>query len=130
MTPNLDRIARRGIRFAQCMATAPTTLASFTSMMSGLYPHTHGVARNSVPVPDQLEMLADRFRQRGYETAAFIASYPLRSDRNFNQGFDLYEETFQPELTGGPVQRRADNVNEALFSWLNTRPVGMNKSGA
>lgn len=120
-TPNLDRLARDGIRFDQCVTVVPSTLASFTSVMSGMYPRTHGVPRNGFRVPDRHVLLAERFKNAGYETAAFIASYALHSDHNFDQGFDLYEQTFDPEVTGDQIQRRSDRLNEALFPWLEAR---------
>ena len=39
-TPNLDRMAREGVRFAQVYCPAPLTLPSHASIMTGLYPVT------------------------------------------------------------------------------------------
>ena len=58
-TPFLDDLAERGVVFEKQMAAAPTTLASHTSMMTGLWPHTHGVPRNGFLVPAEHEMLAE-----------------------------------------------------------------------
>jgi len=45
-TPNMDRIAREGVRFE--LATCPTPFCSPTraSIITGLYPHTHGITVN------------------------------------------------------------------------------------
>ncbi|MHC4442145.1 MAG: sulfatase family protein [Planctomycetota bacterium] len=45
-TPNIDRIAREGVRFTQ--ATCPTPYCSPTraSFIMGVYPHTHGITQN------------------------------------------------------------------------------------
>jgi arylsulfatase A-like enzyme len=45
-TPNLDRLAKRGVLFRN--ATCPTPFCSPTraSLVTGLYPHTHGIVHN------------------------------------------------------------------------------------
>ena len=45
-TPTLDALAESGVRFEQFFAHAPSTLSSHASMMTGLDPHGHAVARN------------------------------------------------------------------------------------
>jgi len=42
-TPNLDRMTDEGIRFTQAYCTAPQCSPSRTSLMTGLYPHNHGL---------------------------------------------------------------------------------------
>src|SRR3990172_10994333 len=37
-TPNLDRLAREGVRFADAVSPAPITLAAHTSLLTGLHP--------------------------------------------------------------------------------------------
>ena len=45
-TPHLDRLAREGTLFENASSTVPFTLPAHTSMMTGLYPPTHGVREN------------------------------------------------------------------------------------
>jgi arylsulfatase A-like enzyme len=40
-TPRLDALARESIVFDDYMTVAPTTLASHTSLFTGMYPHHH-----------------------------------------------------------------------------------------
>src|SRR5258707_115666 len=47
MTPNLDRIARRGVRFTHAYCAAPVCNPSRAALMSGLLPSTSGVYDNS-----------------------------------------------------------------------------------
>ena len=48
LTPNIDALASRGISFTNVRATAPLTLPSHTSIMTGLTPPAHGVRENGV----------------------------------------------------------------------------------
>lgn len=74
-TPNLDALARRGVRFSQAVCNVPMCVASRYSMMTGLYGFQNGVKHNTqmiardedLPVP----VLAERLRGAGYRTAGF-----------------------------------------------------------
>src|SRR3954469_1868323 len=50
-TPTLDALAAEGVRFTQAYATAPITLTSHASLMTGRYPPGHGARPNPVPPP-------------------------------------------------------------------------------
>jgi arylsulfatase A-like enzyme len=45
-TPNIDRIAREGVRFDQAVCTTPFCSPTRASIITGLYPHKHGIVTN------------------------------------------------------------------------------------
>ncbi|MBK3516215.1 sulfatase family protein [Carboxylicivirga marina] len=45
-TPNIDRIAAEGVRFTRAYSTTPFCSPSRASIVTGLYPHQHGVVHN------------------------------------------------------------------------------------
>ena len=45
-TPNLDRLARGGVRFENALCPTPFCSPTRASLMTGLYPHQHGIIRN------------------------------------------------------------------------------------
>ena len=47
-TPAIDALAARGVRYTNARATAPLTLPSHVSMMTGALPPVHGVRENGV----------------------------------------------------------------------------------
>lgn len=48
-TPNIDRLAKRGVTFTNCHVTAPSCVPCRASLFSGYYPHTNGVLANGQP---------------------------------------------------------------------------------
>jgi len=120
-TPHLDALAADGVRFAQAMVTAPTTLASHTSMMTGNYPRQHGVVRNGFDVNPDNVMLAEVLSERGFHTAGFAGSFALDQLFGFDQGFQHWDQEFSiefdPELAD-QNQRPANQVTDAALEYL------------
>jgi arylsulfatase A-like enzyme len=80
-TPVMDALARDGTRFERAYATAPITLTSHASLMSGRYPPGHGARHNGLRVRDDVPLIAEAFGRAGFKTGAFVAAFPL--DRRF-----------------------------------------------
>jgi arylsulfatase A-like enzyme len=119
LTPRIDALAARGAVFGQATAPAPTTLASHTSLMTGSYPHTHGVVRNGFTVHADNVMLAEVLRAAGFRTAAVLGSFALESRFAFDQGFELFDESFDVLVTPGGYdqnQRSAARVTDAALA--------------
>lgn len=70
-TPNLDRIANEGIRFNRAYTAQPVCAPNRAAIMSGLYPHNHGVLENTWPMETDLRILPDLFQENGYRTGYF-----------------------------------------------------------
>jgi iduronate 2-sulfatase len=70
-SPNLDRLAGRGVRFERAYCNYPVCNASRTSFLSGRRPDTTGVVDNVTPTRALLKdtaMLPEYFRNHGYRT--------------------------------------------------------------
>jgi len=71
-TPNMDRIAREGVRFTQCVTNSPVCIPARVSLATGLYPHNTGVWRNmQYTLPPETETWMRSIRQAGYRTSLF-----------------------------------------------------------
>jgi len=113
-TPAFDALARRGRLFRHAYATVPETLPAHASLMTGLYPAGHGVHENARPLPRDRPLLAERLRQAGYRTAAFVSSFVLAKRFGLARGFDHYDD----ELPAGHVERSADLTTERAIAYL------------
>jgi arylsulfatase A-like enzyme len=72
-TPNLDRLAAEGARFARAYCQDAICVPSRCSIFTGLYPRTLGVLDNSggSEVIQQVVSMQSAFQQAGYRTGAF-----------------------------------------------------------
>jgi arylsulfatase A-like enzyme len=68
-TPNIDRIAGQGVRFAQATTVSPLCMPARASFISGLYPHNHGMWKNSGELPASDETFFHHLQSHGYLTA-------------------------------------------------------------
>jgi choline-sulfatase len=121
-TPNLDRLAGEGIRFARVYCQSPMTLPSHVSILSGLYPVAHGVRNNGHVLPAGIRSLVEILKGRGYTTAAFVSSFSVDSRFGLDRGFDVYDDTFQSQATikSTNAERRAEGTFDRFSRWLET----------
>jgi len=107
-SPNLTRFARDARRYEWARSPAAWTLPGHASMMTGLYPSTHGAhlaggwlggqsidGRRNVayPLASKHTTLAELLRDRGYHTGAFVANFSyLYRDYGIVQGFGTYDD--------------------------------------
>ncbi len=75
-TPNIDRLARDGVRFDCAVAGAPWCTPFRGSLLTGLYPHQHGCTRTPSPLDPSIPTLAAPFKAAGYHTA-YIGKWHL-----------------------------------------------------
>lgn len=125
-TPHLDGLAREGVRFARVYCPAPLTLPSHDSIMTGLYPAAHGVRNNGHELPSKIRTLAEVLKGHGFATAAFVSSFSVDSRFGIGRGFDVYDDTFQPQapLKGANAERRAEETFARFSRWLDNNGQG------
>lgn len=119
-TPALDALAARGTHFSQAWTTAPMTLPSHASMLTGLYPAEHGIHENSRFLNQDHAVLAERLSGAGYTTAAFISGYPLKRQFGLARGFDHYDD----DLGSGNAERIAGPTTDRAIAYLEEHPEG------
>jgi arylsulfatase A-like enzyme/Tfp pilus assembly protein PilF len=125
-TPNLDALASRGLRYPHAYATAPMTLPSHTSMLTGLYPAAHGVHLNGWYVAEDQVLLAPLLKEHGYTTAAFVSAFSVASEFGLDRGFDVYDDEFGADglernavvTTDRVLQYLGNRTTEPLFLWV------------
>jgi choline-sulfatase len=88
-TPNLDRFASEGTRFAMHHCNSPVCTPSRQSFFTGQMPHMAGVTRLPTPLSDDKPTLARQFKKAGYTTAVFGKMHFNRPATPGQHGFDV-----------------------------------------
>ncbi len=97
-TPNLDRLAREGTRFATAYTCAPVCVPSRYCFFTSRYAHVHGSTDNGTPPQAGEVLLPALLRHYGYETALSGKLHFLPPNQEY--GFDY----FWSFTTEGPGQ--------------------------
>lgn len=113
-TPNLDALARTATLFEHAYTTAPYTLSSHASLLTGLLPSEHGA--HPVPFSEKAteilddaavddyalagepepETLGQRLGRQGFETGAIIANTVYMGDwTGLSRGFNYYDAAWE-----------------------------------
>jgi arylsulfatase A-like enzyme len=90
-SPAIDAFAAGAVVFEEARAQSPYTLPSHATLLTGLHPAVHGVESfDSTLAPAACVRLIDRFRDRGYRTAAFTGGGFLGPIYGLWHGFDRW----------------------------------------
>lgn len=105
ISPNLDRLARNGVRFQQAISHSPWTTPSHMSMFTSMAPSSHLVneswehfdeflqhGEGYRVLPDHVVTVTEQLKREGYKTLAMTGGTTMRGEIGFDQGFDVYEE--------------------------------------
>ncbi len=93
-TPNLDRLAGEGVYEKKVETPCPLTTPAHATILTGLLPLKHGILDCvSFSLLPKCLTLAELFKRKGYETAAFVSSETLKSRYGLNRGFDFYDDS-------------------------------------
>jgi arylsulfatase A-like enzyme len=117
LTPNLDRFAAEGVRFADLLAPAPWTLASVSSLMTGLQPQTHGAGvvfdmdrYAQTGLTGGVRTMAETLRDAGFYTFGVYHNIYVNPAFGLQQGFDEYVS--KEERAGVLVDRTLTRLQE------------------
>jgi arylsulfatase A-like enzyme len=104
-TPNLDRLAAEGVRFANCFVSSAQCSPNRSSIFTGCAPHTTSTSRLHTPMPPWEPTFLEQLKERGYFTGGFRK---VHQGDAFNSRFDFYTanksdkfETFFDKLPAG-----------------------------
>ena len=90
LTPHIDQLAESGALFANCYVPCARTAPSLISMLTGTWPHTHGIRDNFVNDENtrlKVDALPTLLKKTGYRTAA-ISDWCGGDMGKFSFGFD------------------------------------------
>lgn len=124
LTANIDALAADGILFENHIAASPWTTPAHMSLLTSLYPSTHGIHQSFRELKESLDgapfvrlsegrrTLAEALAADGYATAAFTGGRTLSPQIGFDQGFSRYETS---------MVRLDDQNMSDMMQWVEQR---------
>lgn len=97
-TPRIDSWAREGVVFENAMVHAPWTKPSTATLLTSLYPSTHGVNPMASALPDAVDSLPEILRRNGFRTAIFSANHFITPSFGFGRGVEFFYSSRPPRL--------------------------------
>ena len=94
--PSLNKLASESFVFERAYVTHPVCTPSRSSLMSGLWPHSTGCTRNSVPLPEKFRVLPELLGDSDYRTA-YMGKWHLGPEGFPQRGF---QEWISTEIVG------------------------------
>ena len=119
-SPNVNALADESYVFENCYVTVAVCSPARASLLTGLYPHTAGVIKNSVPLPDASPTIAE-LAPEDYTTAKF-GKWHLGNDLVQQHGFDEWVAT-EDEHESNPTHTRREHRfrHSEYFDFLKPR---------
>jgi len=117
--PHLSRLISQGTLFQDNQSQATWTKVSASSVLTSLYPTTHGVRTTTDRLPASATTLAEIYRQAGYATLSFSSTPWTGKGSNLHQGFEELHERSSLSLPDGLSPSKTGRAHlDRLLPWL------------
>lgn len=122
-TPNIDKLASVGVRFANAYLTSPQSSPSRTSMMTGMFAHTIGTEDLHDPIDSETRMMPSYFKEAGYFTGSMLKTHwGANGDRQFDRmikgGYLPNQGDLSPEAFQNYESFIKESGNRPFFLWV------------
>ncbi len=109
-SPTIDRLAKEGVLFEKAISQSSWTWPATATLLTGLYPYTHGVTKaEQCYLAQRLPCAGEIFQGEGFRTKGVSANPLICEAQNFDQGFEELVEIFHEP---------AEVVNEHAIPYL------------
>ena len=128
--PALNKLASESVIFERAYVTQPICTPSRASLLSGLWPHTTGCTRNSVPLEQRFPTFAELLEDKDYH-CAYMGKWHLGGDASAQRGFRDWVSTENLSdyscflISHGIVPDRENNMFSRRL--ISTLPIELSK---
>jgi arylsulfatase A-like enzyme len=117
-TPNLDRLAQQGVRFARHYSQASPCAPGRASLYTGMYQMNHRVVANGTPLDASFDNVALMARRAGYAPALFGYTDQSIDPRVTNSADDPRLSTYEGVLPGFDSEVDLTHQFDPWREWL------------
>ncbi len=101
-TPSIDGLARRSVLYDATYSTSTWTLPAHMTMLTGLYPETHGVVDDYRALNHNVPLLSEVLEKAGYHTEAVVSGHYLHRKYGYERGWAHYDQSILDTKGVGP----------------------------
>lgn len=117
--PALARLGENARVYETARSASVFTLTSHLSMLTGTYPSHHGASlMRQTYDPDRTPSIARTLRSAGYRTGAFVGTSVLRGDTGVCDGFDVYDDRVDPDVTRTRLWQAVHDVQTLVAAFV------------
>lgn len=116
--PNLNKFSEQCVVFDNTYAVQPVCAPSRGTVMTGLYPHTHGVVENNLTLPQNIPCLPEIIDDKDYRTG-YYGKWHLGNEFWPQHGFEEWvsiEDIYNEYFTKGHDKNRVSDYAQYLLS--------------
>jgi arylsulfatase A-like enzyme len=118
LTPFIDSLQNKCIRFANAQSCGPYTQASFPAIMTSSYYHEYPKSKK---LSVKRTLVSEPLKEAGIKTAGFHSNAYLSSYFGWNRGWDIFYDSMEAEVTDKVPYIKAGPLNKRVAEWLETR---------
>ena len=118
--PTLTRLAANGVRFADAVSPATWTKVAVPSLLSSVYPASHGIVGMADRLSSSATTMAEAFRGAGYATFATSSVSFTGKLSNVHQGVEVLHEraSIDNDSLGHSSAKTARTYVDRFLTWL------------
>lgn len=137
LLPTVASLAVKGTEFKRAFTSAPWTLPSHVSLMTGTYSSKHDTHGRNPVLNESLTTLPEVFSAKGYETRAISSNTWISEEFGFDRGFDVFQHAWRWDdahvadrslaesdddewRTRATEDLRADDTTDQALDWLSS----------
>lgn len=125
-SPNIDRLAEKGILFENAYSQSSWTYPSMASMHTSEYPSHFGDSKFKNRIHNKSLTLAEHMKNNFYSTYAVVSNIVVSEIFGFGQGFDKFEDAFSSDpavatskiTTEKALRYIKQNKSNPFFVWI------------
>jgi len=121
LTPFVDSLQSKCIRFTKGQAIGPYTQASFPGILTSSYYLEYGKPKGLSP---RRTLISEPLKQTGITTAAFHSNPYICAYLGWNRGWDIFYDSMGDEVEPGIPYIRGSIINTKLNNWLSSHTQG------
>jgi arylsulfatase A-like enzyme len=118
LSPFIDSLSDRSVRFTRAQATGPYTQASFPGILASSYYLDHPDHGKGKTLSPQRTLVSEVLHEAGIVTAAFHSNAFLCDVFGWNRGWQVFFDGMEIDITDETPYVKGDGINREVDHWL------------